>query len=456
MKKAILCIISLFLTISVYSHTGGEKEIFRYEIRGGKGEPYCAVQANLMQVWMLNGLSGAELSFSSDQAGSSHQWFKYKTSTKEVFPVVTAEFLGNTSVIRDIEDGFGYYVGTQYGPGENAVMWVIDYSLYLPSIISIQFEVEEDEKCEAIKLLFDIEAKPLTYYLTNGIFQEIKRHFYLEYNSLEWNDEIKQYETKFQEIEIKGVVPERGGVDAPLINTTYTLRGDQFARHFGEEQRVVSAEYNAVALNVHTFAYVITEEGEDMLDSEMAYEAPLQVRFESYSNDISGLMHTWKIFKLNPMTGERESSESFRYTTSSCETNFTESGTYDVVLEVKVPYSEEMCSYDSEQLPDKREFRVILEESYLKLPNAFSPGSSFGSNDVYKISSKSLISFKASIFNRWGNLLYTWTDPEQGWDGRVNGKYVPTGVYFIIVEAKGADGKIYKKSSDINILRSKN
>jgi hypothetical protein len=53
-------------------------------------------------------------------------------------------------------------------------------------------------------------------------------------------------------------------------------------------------------------------------------------------------------------------------------------------------------------------------------------------------------------------LLYRWTDPSKGWDGRVAGKYVSTGVYFYVIEYKGTDGKNQVRSGDINVLRSKN
>ena len=47
------------------------------------------------------------------------------------------------------------------------------------------------------------------------------------------------------------------------------------------------------------------------------------------------------------------------------------------------------------------------------------------------------------------------TDPSQGWDGRYNGKLVPAGVYYYVIKARGTDGKNYKKSGDINIVRYK-
>ena len=441
MKKAILYIMSFFLALPVYAD---------YDVRGGSGGVYEAVNdaQNLIKVYLFNGLSGAEIAYTSDAGGASHQWFRYSTSTRETTPVAS-EVSGNTSFVRNMEDGFGYYVGTAAGPSVNYVIWVIDYSKYRPAMQSLVVEEDEDFKCETIRLVIDPGAPALNYFHSDGQLRNIPRKFYLEYNYLRWEEEDKLFVEGHYNEELKGFFPD---IDAPLINTSFTVRGDQFAEYFGKEEKMTSAEYVATAIDVHTFAYVITEEGEEELDSEQSYQAPLTVRFEAYSNDPPDVMYTWKMFRIDPMTGEREDSETFRYTTKDCEATFNQSGTYEVILEVKVPNNDDMCSYTS----DEYEFRIFLEESSLRLPNAFSPGSTFGANDIYKVSYKSLVSFKASIFNRWGNLLYTWTDPDQGWDGRVNGKYVPTGVYFIVVEAKGADGKKYKENSDINILRSRN
>ncbi|GHT64770.1 hypothetical protein FACS189451_12510 [Bacteroidia bacterium] len=66
------------------------------------------------------------------------------------------------------------------------------------------------------------------------------------------------------------------------------------------------------------------------------------------------------------------------------------------------------------------------------------------------------MSFRASVYNRWGNLLYQWTDPTKGWNGMVNGKYVPTGAYYVVVEFTDSTGKKRVEKRDVNILRSKN
>lgn len=51
--------------------------------------------------------------------------------------------------------------------------------------------------------------------------------------------------------------------------------------------------------------------------------------------------------------------------------------------------------------------------------------------------------------------MYHFKDPAGGWDGRYKGKLVAPGVYYYVIKAKGADGKNYKRSGDINILRFK-
>jgi gliding motility-associated-like protein len=98
----------------------------------------------------------------------------------------------------------------------------------------------------------------------------------------------------------------------------------------------------------------------------------------------------------------------------------------------------------------------MIDSTVVKIPNAFSPGSSIGVNDELKVSFSSITSFKASVFNSQGNLLFQWSDPTKGWDGRVHGKFVPTGVYYVIVEYKDSSGKSRSMSRAVNVLRAIN
>ena len=76
-------------------------------------------------------------------------------------------------------------------------------------------------------------------------------------------------------------------------------------------------------------------------------------------------------------------------------------------------------------------------------------------NPIYraKPTYQSIVEFHAAIFNRWGQKLFEWTDPSKGWDGTFNGKDVKDGVYYVHVQAKGADGVKYNIKKDVNLLR---
>jgi hypothetical protein len=50
--------------------------------------------------------------------------------------------------------------------------------------------------------------------------------------------------------------------------------------------------------------------------------------------------------------------------------------------------------------------------------------------------------------------MATLTSPDQGWDGKYKGKFVPSGTYFYVIKAVGADKKKYNLSGDINIINS--
>ena len=92
-------------------------------------------------------------------------------------------------------------------------------------------------------------------------------------------------------------------------------------------------------------------------------------------------------------------------------------------------------------------------ESKLIMPNAFTPNGD-GHNDVYKAKEyKNLAEFRAYIFNRWGQKLYEWRDPAEGWDGTYQGRDVKDGVYYVLVKARGNDDVIYNIRKDVNLLR---
>ncbi|OWY25689.1 hypothetical protein BVG80_01765 [Sphingobacteriales bacterium TSM_CSM] len=100
-------------------------------------------------------------------------------------------------------------------------------------------------------------------------------------------------------------------------------------------------------------------------------------------------------------------------------------------------------------------FTVIVTPAGEKLlvPNAFSPNND-GENDRFNIfSSQPLNSFILRIYNRWGNLIFETTKPDEGWDGTFKGKEQEIGVYVYAIQYSFADGFEQYKKGNITLVR---
>lgn len=127
---------------------------------------------------------------------------------------------------------------------------------------------------------------------------------------------------------------------------------------------------------------------------------------------------------------------------------FYDSGAYRITLKTTLALNGDTIELEG------RDILISIAESKLEMPNGFSPNGD-GRNDTYKAkpTHKSIVSFHAYIFNRWGQKLYEWDDVDGEWDGTYHGRDVADGVYFVLVKAKGADGKEYNIRRDVNLLR---
>ena len=98
---------------------------------------------------------------------------------------------------------------------------------------------------------------------------------------------------------------------------------------------------------------------------------------------------------------------------------------------------------------------VIPEVTY-HLPNAFTPNGD-GSNEEY-IGAGFLVGmrdFRMTIWNRWGELIFETTDPNQGWNGRKNGvgDVVQNGVYLVRAEYTTPRGERRRLKTFATVLR---
>lgn len=122
-----------------------------------------------------------------------------------------------------------------------------------------------------------------------------------------------------------------------------------------------------------------------------------------------------------------------------------------LTLTVFLPlFAQAQSTDDNAETQDSTE---VVKTSILVFPNAFSPNDD-QINDTFKPKTcENIVEFHAYIFNRWGQKLYEWSDPNGEWDGTYNGKPVKEGTYFILCKAVGSDGQKFNIRKDVNLLR---
>lgn len=211
---------------------------------------------------------------------------------------------------------------------------------------------------------------------------------------------------------------------------------------------ILSAFVAFLSLSAQTAAptmTIVTADGNE--SEETAYEgsAPLKAHFKANPQDVGDYtpLYEWRIRRTADT-----SPFLIRYD-EDIDYEFTESGAFVIELNISFVHGTDTLEFVMDS-----PFTVNVSESQLEFPNAFSPNGD-GINDIFKAKEgyKSIVSFEAAVFSRWGKKLYEWRDLDGGWDGRSGGHDVPDGAYYLVVKARGADGRNYNIKKVINILR---
>ena len=212
------------------------------------------------------------------------------------------------------------------------------------------------------------------------------------------------------------------------------------------------ATVNAAADNLPTispYAVFETDDGEEE-GTEYSGNAPLTATFYANPSDVGAYTayYEWHF----TLEGDDEP-YLIRYDEDT-EYTFTEAGSHTIELYATFVNGTDTVYYGEDYWESAEPITVSISESYIDMPNAFSPNGD-GINDIYKAKDgyQSIVEFHGYISNRWGKVLYEWTDIDGGWDGTYNGKDVKQGVYYATIKAKGADGKVYTFKRDVNLLR---
>ena len=293
----------------------------------------------------------------------------------------------------------------------------------------------------------------------------------LFYNALAWDGEnwVDSAATMETDLTPNIVLPPLYGATSVKLCYDPEVRDELGLDSACVEQFLEENYVQAVKMELTSLATARGTEGEksnernrptsQTLIASSDYSGPLEVAF--YSNPTSGAKYyRWNIYKSTERIVTRTDKD-IRYT-------FSGPGSYRVVCAVNNDY----CSTDS------AEMTVAISESYLAVPNVFTPNGD-GKNDEFRVAYRSIREFHCWIYNRWGKLVYEWTDPAKGWDGMIGNRPASEGAYFYVIRALGTDAAknarfttkasynrkklnadaavtgVYQLSGDINLIRGK-
>ncbi|HUB60580.1 MAG TPA: Ig-like domain-containing protein [Puia sp.] len=97
--------------------------------------------------------------------------------------------------------------------------------------------------------------------------------------------------------------------------------------------------------------------------------------------------------------------------------------------------------------------RVYFSTINIYVPRAFSPNND-GTNDLLKPILVGIADFHYfTVYNRWGNIVFTTTDPNQGWDGTLKGVPQPIETYLWIAEGIDTNGKKIVAKGMVSLVR---
>lgn len=128
-------------------------------------------------------------------------------------------------------------------------------------------------------------------------------------------------------------------------------------------------------------------------------------------------------------------------TTTIPEREITSPGLYQVTVSNSCG-----SSTDSIHVYDQCAFPVYM-------PSGFTPNGD-GLNDVFRVpvTNKNHL-VRLQIFNRWGQLIFSTSDPASGWDGTVKGKPADTGTYVYYLQMKSLTGNPVNYKGAVTLIR---
>jgi len=223
---------------------------------------------------------------------------------------------------------------------------------------------------------------------------------------------------------------------APILGYTWDFNGDGIIDAEGTEVThtfttpgTTEVVLTAISSGCNDTVTLLTELAEEPLaDFNIALASSRTVVIENLSENAQHYL--WDFGNEN--------------TSTSTEPNYqyNSDGTYEITL---TAFNGDCTDTTSRSL-------IVIYEDRTFIPTAFSPNGD-GNNDVFRVLGSDFIKIELCVYNHWGELIYTGTDPSNGWDGTIGGSLAQAGNYAYSILGESAAGHKKSYSGKIALVR---
>lgn len=375
--------------------------------------------------------------------GSTLQSYTHKAIEAQVLHGAT--YQNGAWVLENPPLNCGYFIQPTQGL-PTAYYWLVDYDAAPLPLGALTAQPHSDNPCEQVVLTADIPFDEFLGYTPSGSQITIPRHWLLRYSDALYQPEEHRF---LPEEKKRSLRPTAGKLllQSPLVSGTFTLLGDAFTAPLKQTYTPLESNYFETQ-RIEAYPHItVRNTAMDSIASGSGVpkilSAPTEIDMQLITNKPVATHLQWRIYR-----GNEQGEIVFQYPGDVCSYQFLEAGNFTIVATAS-PRSG-LCSVSTKPIT------LSIQSSRLEVPNAFSPSSSPGINDKFRVIHTSIVSFQGHIYNEYGYELFSWSDPNDGWDGTYNGAPVTGGVYYYVIIAEGADGTKYQKTGHINVLQSNN
>ena len=97
----------------------------------------------------------------------------------------------------------------------------------------------------------------------------------------------------------------------------------------------------------------------------------------------------------------------------------------------------------------------VIKQPNIYYPHAFTPNND-NLNDSFQVIGQYVSAFEMRIFNRWGEMMFSTDNINEGWDGKYHGLAMPEGTYAFTAVLTDEIGRKFNRSGSVVLLHKNN